>query len=144
MIDREHILPKGKRNHPALTFEVWNLSVSCKRCNMQFKGEDVSFIVNVSDDTFFKHSHNYLLIHPNFDRWEAHLHRKMEQENQSVLVIISVIGDSAKGRYTYQYFGLNRLEVDSFTDVQRGVENRAGDDSALVAAVKNVAEIYGQ
>ena len=44
MIDREHILPKSL--YKPFTFAPWNLSVSCKRCNMQFKKDCVAFVID--------------------------------------------------------------------------------------------------
>ncbi len=41
VLDIEHILPKSKFRH--FMFHTYNLSVSCKRCNMNIKREDFSF-----------------------------------------------------------------------------------------------------
>ncbi|MGZ2455642.1 HNH endonuclease [Rhizobium anhuiense] len=123
MIDREHVLPKGKAQYKLFCYEAWNLSVSCKRCNMQFKGEDDDFFTDASTDPNFHSAENYLIIHPNYDLWEDHLFREETGVNRKKLVKFMVVNDSEKGRYTYDYFELKHLEVDSF-DRAQGIEKR--------------------
>lgn len=119
MIDREHVLPKKK--YKLHTYDVWNISVSCKRCNMELKSEDDEFVVDKTSRAKIQSSENYLIVHPNFDRWEEHLYRESQQFNTKVLVKFGIVGDSAKGRYTYDYFELQNLEKDSF-DKAQGIE----------------------
>ncbi|MDO9474779.1 MAG: hypothetical protein Q7J28_17175 [Caulobacter sp.] len=116
MIDREHVLPKAK--YRPFVFEIWNLSVSCKRCNMELKRERDAFVVDKSATAPFQDSGNYRIIHPNFDEWEAHLARETIQLNRSVMTKIVVINDSTKGRYTFDFFKLQDLTKDSFDQVQ--------------------------
>lgn len=75
MTDREHILPKSKTGFRAFSYAIWNLGVACKRCNIQFKGTGVGFVVDANDPSCFQSSGNYRFIHPNFDQWNDHLIR---------------------------------------------------------------------
>lgn len=63
VIDVEHILPSSK--YKSYTFEIWNTSASCKRCNMRIKKEDTDFIVKSKAD--HQKSDFYKFAHPNFD-----------------------------------------------------------------------------
>src|SRR4051794_34366603 len=62
VIDVEHILPTSV--FKPQTFEIWNLSASCKRCNMQIKQADVTFLEEAGT---LLDSARYKLAHPNFD-----------------------------------------------------------------------------
>ena len=46
VLDIEHILPKGNQAYRRYMFEPKNLSIACKRCNMEVKKQDISFISN--------------------------------------------------------------------------------------------------
>lgn len=144
MIDREHVLPKGNPRYKLFCYEAWNLSVSCKRCNMQFKGEDDDFFTDNSATADFHDASNYLIIHPNYDEWERHLSRQMEQVNRKVLVKYAVVNNSAKGRHTYDYFELKELEINSFYQAQ-GVEDRLAPDASEAAIeTRALARAHGQ
>lgn len=112
-IDVEHILPSSK--FPDLTFEMWNLSVSCKRCNMHIKGADVNFL-DEEHSNFFSSAH-YRIIHPHFDDLEQHLIREARQRGRQRLVKYIIQPDS-KGAYSYNYFRLSELEMDSYDKAQ--------------------------
>lgn len=140
MIDREHILPKGK--YKAFTFAVWNLSISCKRCNLQYKGREDDFVVDKQPGAPFQNPGNYRIVHPNYDKWESHLDRLSVQRNASVVVKYAVVNDSEKGRYTHTFFSLHDLEINSF-DESQGLE-QATDDSAGVLAARLLAKQFGQ
>jgi hypothetical protein len=142
MIDREHVLPKAK--YKPHTFAIWNLSVSCKRCNMELKRERDAFLVDMSAAAPFEDSANYRIIHPNFDEWEAHLAREMIQLNRSVLTKIVVVGDSAKGRYTYDFFKLQDLTKDNFDQAQH--PSRISSDNLTEGALeaRELARATGQ
>lgn len=118
MTDREHILPKGDPLFRLLAYSPWNLTVACKRCNMQFKGTDQSFIVDVQDATQYQQSANYRLVHPNLDSWSAHLKVSARQEDDVVVRKYRVITGSDKGAWTYDYFALKELDLDSFDEGQ--------------------------
>lgn len=123
MIDREHILPKSK--YKAFTFEPWNLSVSCKRCNMQFKKDCIAFVIDAQAAGPGDTGANYQLVHPNFDRWEDHLLKATAQAGGDVLVKFSIRSGSPKGTYHYDYFALKELEIDTF-DRAQGIEHIVG------------------
>lgn len=142
MTDREHVLPK--RKYKAYTFEVWNLSVSCKRCNMALKGEKDGFVVDKSATAPFQDSTNYRLIHPNFDDWEKHLMREMSQINMKVVVKFTVVGDSAKGTYTHTFFKLRELETDSYDKAQGIVRTPPQSLSEGALEAKAIARDTGQ
>lgn len=144
MIDREHILPKGNVTYKSYCFAVWNLSVSCKRCNMQFKGEDDSFVVDKLDTAKFTSSSNYLFLHPNFDQWDQHLTRITHQVNAAFVVKYTLISENPKGRYTYDYFNLKHLEIDCFDAAQGVKRSSVGGMSELVAEARKIATQYGQ
>ncbi len=139
MVDREHILPKKK--YPSLTFVLSNLSVSCKRCNMEFKGDNVDFVVDPSTiEAGHGSSERYRFVHPNYDKWSVHLGRTTQQEDEFVLVKFRVKNESAKGSYTYAYFRLDQLEVDNFDQAQGGNERHQDEQE-----IRNQLEAeYGQ
>lgn len=144
MIDREHILPKGNVAYKPYSFTTWNLSISCKRCNMQLKGEDDSFVVDKINPASFTLGSNYQLLHPNFDQWDQHLCRDARQVNMKYVVKYTLISMSPKGQYTYDYFDLKGLETDSF-DAAQGVKHAAPySESESVAKARQIAAIHGQ
>lgn len=141
MTDREHILPKGDALFRLLAYSPWNLTVACKRCNIQFKGKGQTFIVDTEDATQYQHSANYRFIHPNFDRWSAHLKVSGSQEDDVVIRKYRVVEGSDKGLWTYEYFALRELDVDSFDE---GQGRAAPDRTEPGERVMELAEQYGQ
>ena len=117
VIDIEHILPKSKFERHM--FNLTNLAVSCKRCNMPRKGEDISFFTGIYDDrsTHFV-SENYKFIHPNLDNYFTHLEYLVNIVNGEMMIKYIIKNNSDKGAYTYDYFKLSDLEVDSFNKIQ--------------------------
>lgn len=117
MIDREHVMPK--RKYRQLAYAIGNISVCCKRCNMQFKGERLSF---VRDKTKIEANHmnsdEYLFIHPNYDFWFSHMTRIALQINDALFVFYKFSATDAKAAFTYDFFALNELEVESFNSAQ--------------------------
>ena len=51
VLDIEHVLPKAV--YATFMFTPFNLSVSCKRCNMEIKGNQISFLFNPAYCCFF-------------------------------------------------------------------------------------------
>jgi len=141
MTDREHILPKGQAVFKLLSFTMWNLAASCKRCNLQFKKSDDSFVLDKQDPAKFILSDNYLFIHPNFDLWEDHLCRLAVQVNTENIVLYARAA-SAKAQFTYDFFDLTGLEIDSF-DRAQGLSTIA-QASGAVAALRQIAATFGQ
>jgi hypothetical protein len=118
LVDREHVLPKSK--FKSLTYTISNLSVSCKRCNLQFKGNDLGFLRDsLSVENNHDDSEQYLFAHPNFDNLDALIERVSVQISRKVAVAFRV-SDHPKAHFTYDYFDLRGLEVSSFDDVQGG------------------------
>ncbi|WBX94490.1 HNH endonuclease [Pseudoxanthomonas mexicana] len=122
VIDVEHVLPSSE--YKPQTFLMWNLSASCKRCNMDIKKNDVSFIQGLGS---LEDSSRYKLAHPNFDNPEDHLARFVEQVGRSRIVKY-VIHTPDKGRFTYEYFKLRELETSSYDEAQGA--NRTDPDHA--------------
>lgn len=112
VIDVEHVLPSSQ--FKAQTFEIWNLSASCKRCNMYIKKADISFLDAAGS---LLDSARYKLAHPNFDDVEQHLVRLVQQAGKARIVKY-MIKTAAKGQYSYDYFRLLELETNSYDDAQ--------------------------
>lgn len=143
MIDREHILPKGNAKYKNFCFEPWNLSTSCKRCNMEIKGEDDRFVIDKLDTLKLKAGENYLFIHPNFDEWERHLTRESHQISRFLFVKYAIIENSEKGQYTFDYFKLKELEIESL-DAAQGLKSGASTPSQAVLEARAIIAAFGQ
>ncbi|TPJ13724.1 HNH endonuclease [Mesorhizobium sp. B2-7-3] len=143
MIDREHVLPKSVGAFRLLSFEIWNLGVSCKRCNMQYKKERIDFVIDQADEGARKSSHNYRLIHPNFDNYEKHFDHYMLQKNGVTLQKFTRLEGSAKAEYTYDFFNLRGLEVGSFDEAQGVAQQHQGLGKGALEA-RSLAEDFGQ
>lgn len=139
--DREHILPKGNAIFKPYCYTIWNLAAACKRCNMQFKGKKTTFLNDAVDTTKFELSDNYQFVHPNFDRFEDHIVREATQRG-TAHVIAFVIEDTAKARYTYEFFRLDELERASFDEAQ-GRQPQIADTTGTFAA-RELIEKYNQ
>ncbi len=141
MTDREHILPKGKAAYKALSYQLWNLAAACKRCNMQFKRSGDGFVVDGNDPAAYLASQNYRFVHPNFDKWTDHLTRITAQVNETIIVKIFK-SDTDKAKYTYDFFSLEELEVDSF-DAAQGLAGSAVKGKAATEFLQIAAD-FGQ
>ncbi|WP_419175839.1 HNH endonuclease [Desulfosediminicola sp.] len=131
VIDIEHILPKSLfLKH---MFTIKNLSASCKRCNMLLKKNKVDFLIKTSPipKRLFR-SKYYQFIHPNLDNYDSHLELLSVQSGRKRLIKYSVVNDSKKGSYTYDYFKLKVLELNSF-DTAQGGKKRAEIANPLIA-----------
>lgn len=117
-IDPEHVLPKGNGKFPQFTFELKNLSISCKRCNMGIKRDDTSFYIGTLNEADPFKSEHYEFIHPNLDVANDHLEILTVQYNEKLMIKYEVVGASKKGRYAYEYFELQKLELNSFDEAQ--------------------------
>lgn len=139
VLDIEHILPK--RHYKPLTFDIRNLSVACKRCNMKMKRDDRDFLrlpFNVAD---IENGQKYKFIHPNIDSRDAHLERIVLQRNAKRIVKYAVIGGSEKGRFSYEYFRLKEFEVDSFDTAQGANLTPVAELQAIASIRALVSEI---
>ncbi len=114
-IDIEHVLPKSK--FIDFMFEIFNLNISCKRCNMMIKKERIDFLVDVSTILLnAKRSDQYYFIHPNFDYYFDHMDHDVIIKNEQELVKFTP--KKAKGKYTYDFFKLTEIEVNMFDNAQ--------------------------
>jgi len=63
VIDIEHVLPKSLFRD--FMFELFNLNISCKRCNMRIKKERTDFLVDQATIAAnANQSDQYLMVHP--------------------------------------------------------------------------------
>lgn len=120
VIDREHVLPKSKAAFKMFAYEMWNLGIACKRCNMQYKKNKVDFIVDKVNKITILQSSNYRFIHPNFDSYKEHIVISSVQYDNTTVVKYTKRG-TAKGDYTYEYFNLKGLEIGSY-DIAQGAK----------------------
>jgi len=133
VLDIEHIIPQSKIKSEM--FEMMNLAVSCKRCNMRIKGEDVSFIEGEFED--FKASGNYYqsehykFIHPNIDNWDENLLYLVAQVNRRKIVYYQVFPGSAKGEYTKKYFELGKIQANTFDEAQEATSRKEPLDPVI-------------
>lgn len=142
MTDREHVLPKGMPVYKPFSYAMWNLAAACKRCNMQFKRKGDAFVVDANDPAKFQDSENYRFIHPNFDSYSEHLMRVTAQVDTRNIVMFIKTDGSEKAFYTHEFFGLDKLQVDSFDRAQGvGVESNESD---LAVQVRTLAKQFGQ
>ena len=136
-VDVEHVLPKTG-DFESEMFIMTNLSISCKRCNMEMKGEDVDFYLDDKTKDYYR-SEKYLFIHPNLDEYENHLDYVAISKNRIRIVKYRVVNNSEKGRYTYTYFELDKLEIDQL-DKSQGVVSQRISNSELHLKVSELLE----
>lgn len=120
VIDVEHILPKGKAEFKSLMFTLSNLNVACKRCNMNVKRTRVDFLTDTLSNVASDHENagKYEIIHPNLDKYFEHLFRHELAINDVRLVKYSVVADSSKGKFSYDFFRLTEFEIDALNKAQ--------------------------
>lgn len=140
--DREHVLPKSKPHYKPYSFSTWNIGVSCKRCNLEIKRADDTFVIEKSDANHYEMSENYTLVHPNFDCYESHLRRFEYGGGPMSLVIFSLKHGSDKGVAMRKYFRLGELEVDSFDQAQ-GLDQE-DVEFGIAVQVRDLAKKWGQ
>ncbi|WP_234016088.1 HNH endonuclease domain-containing protein, partial [Cronobacter dublinensis] len=140
VLDIEHIIPKSKIKSEM--FEMMNLAVSCKRCNMRIKGEDVSFIEGEFEA--FKASENYYqtdhykFIHPNIDNWNDNLVYFVAQVNRQKIVYYQVVPGSAKGEFTKRYFELGKIQANTFDEAQEATSRKEPFDPTIAEHFSNL------
>lgn len=135
VIDRDHVLPKSKDAFRHFAFSVWNIGVSCKRCNMQYKKDRVDFVVDQTDQNALMASGNYLLIHPNFDCYKDHMRFSSNQDDDITVVKYTPVPGSAKGEFTFEFFNLRELEVGNHDEAQgRSTKQDLGPVATLARA----------
>lgn len=128
VIDIEHILPKSR--YEEFMFDIHNLNISCKRCNMNIKKERHDFVVDTTTiRANYRQSDQYYFIHPNLDNFEDNINYFKVDLNGKKLTKYKALTD--KGRYSYTYFGLDRIEVNTFSEAQGIVVK---DDGGIVSS----------
>jgi hypothetical protein len=136
VIDIEHVLPKSKCDE--LMFDIVNLSVACKRCNMEIKKDRIDFVDDLQLVRIdHKNSVHYKLVHPNGDRYFDHIRRIECASDMERLVKYYII--SEKGQYTYDFFRLVELEINSFDVAQGATVDSASPEADSIRA--RLAEI---
>lgn len=136
VIDIEHILLKGQPEFIDLMFVLSNLNIACKRCNMQIKGIRTDFVTNIAEVVKdHKNSKLYKFIHPNVDKYFDHIHVYQEIDNDKKLIKYKILSDSKKGQYTFDFFRLNELEIDSINEAQ-GVDKKTELSNKIDAKIQ--------
>jgi hypothetical protein len=115
--DREHIVPKGKVK--SLTFRLFNLSISCKRCNMSYKRQKTEHIVDYSSvEQDLRNTERYRIPHPNIESYEDHLIRYSIQMGDQELVTYKRLTE--KGKYLFDFVNLRALCIAELDAAQGG------------------------
>jgi hypothetical protein len=115
--DREHIIPKGKKK--SLSFDIFNLSLACKRCNMTYKGEKTNHIVDFETiEADLRNPDRYRIPHPNIDTYEDHLVRNSVQFGAQQFTSYTLT--TPQGHFLYDFVRLDRLCVDELDIAQGG------------------------
>lgn len=142
VIDIEHVLPKSI--FPELMFELFNLSVSCKRCNMRIKGDKTDFLLDQqSVQMYLQDGQQYYFIHPNADNYFDHISYVVNilDNKKSIKYVVK---NEGKGRYTYKYFELEKLEVETLNKAQgidvQDIELSLDIPKELLAETKNLID----
>lgn len=117
--DREHIIPKESKKE--LSFDLFNLSIACKRCNMTYKNTSIDHIVNIGDAvTSLKNPGNYRIPHPNIDNYEEHIHRVyIDLGSDRNILFYKTITD--KGDFLFKFVRLDLLEIGQLDEAQKNL-----------------------
>lgn len=124
--DREHIVPKSKKKH--LSYDIFNISIACKRCNMTYKGEKTEHIVEPDTvDIDLRNEDRYRIPHPNIDTYEDHIvRRSIESEGQ---IITTYHKKTKKGSFLYKFVRLDRLCINEIDTSQGGSQSKDAIES---------------
>lgn len=116
VIDIEHVLPQDI--FPSERFTISNLNIACKRCNMEIKKADTGFITNIpAMGTNYYQTQHYQIVHPNLDNYTNHIVLKTIRRGNLVFIKY-VLKDHVKAKFTYNYFKLKDLEIDTINNAQ--------------------------
>lgn len=118
VIDIEHVLPQD--TFPTERFTITNLNIACKRCNMEIKKADTSFIVNIlaMGGNYYQPQH-YKIIHPNLEVYTDNIVVKTIRWGDLAFTKY-VLRNQIKAKFTYNYFRLKELEIDTINQAQGG------------------------
>ncbi|EJG01472.1 HNH endonuclease [Flavobacterium sp. F52] len=132
VIDIEHVLPQA--HFASERFEIQNLNVACKRCNMLIKKDDLTFLINPAIANNYYDSNHYKIIHPNLDIYSDHLILKTFRDGDSIFNKY-VVKTKDKGLFTYGYFHLEKTEVDTINNSQ-GIKGNKGLTDKIRGAIR--------
>lgn len=143
VLDIEHILPKSKFSH--CIFDLPNLAVSCKKCNMKIKGErldflngEVSELLRIDKSHLFK-KERYKFAHPNLLSVYEHLSIYSSLDGPATILHYRIFTEV--GKYTYDFFRLEEFVTESMDRVQ-GLPPPSND--SLHEQIKALErEVYG-
>lgn len=129
VLDIEHILPKSIFSH--CIFDLPNLAVSCRRCNMDVKRASVKFLngdplhlTSIDKAELFKPD-LYKFAHPNLVSVYKHIQIRQHLIGAHTILFYKVF--SPVGEYTYDFFKLKDFETDSL-DTAQGLTVPQDDD----------------
>ena len=135
VVDREHILPKTY--FPQFSYEVDNISVACKRCNMSIKKTKRDFIIwNHHTCLIGPLSINFKFIHPNIDKFSDYISVEVRQIDDSSFILYRIINSCEKSRYHYEYFDFESIMASGFNIVQGVFEDQSISD--LIVEFQNL------
>lgn len=120
VLDIEHILPKNKFSH--CIFDLSNLAVSCKKCNMKIKGERLDFLngelselLKMEKRQLFK-KERYKFAHPNLLSVYEHLSIYNTLDGPATILYYRIFTEV--GLYTYDFFRLEEFVTESMDRAQ--------------------------
>ena len=119
-IDIEHVLPKSKEDFYKYILANENLAISCRRCNFNpFKGAKIDFLTARITDENWKDPALYKFIHPRLESFEDHIVREEYQRGTMKTIHFEWTKEDAKAEYHFKYFGLEEIECDGFTNLEK-------------------------
>ena len=108
--DREHIIPKSLNKN--LSYNIFNLSVSCKRCNMSYKKNNINHVIEKREIIRkLRNPDNYNIPHPNIDNYEEHIGYFYLCVDKTELLVYRPF--TKKGEMLYEMFSLKKLEINT-------------------------------
>lgn len=137
VLDIEHVLPKSIFTH--CIFDLPNLAVSCRRCNMKIKGQRIDFLnadlrllPKIEKSQLFKKEH-YKFAHPNLVDVYKDLCVLSAQCGPKKIFSYKIL--TKVGKYTYEFFRLQELETESMNSAQGLLLPR---DESLYEAIRDL------
>ena len=98
-------------------FELFNLNISCKRCNMRIKKERTDFVADMATIAVnARQAGQYLMVHPNLDSYYANMDYLVTIRNEKKMV--KYLYKTPKGVFTYNFFELEKIEIDTLNSAQ--------------------------
>ncbi|OYQ79323.1 hypothetical protein B9T11_08795 [Wohlfahrtiimonas chitiniclastica] len=122
--DREHIVPKSHKS--ILTYNLFNLTVACKRCNMSYKNTTLahiepSVLSTIDQESNLYNKNSYLIPHPNIDKIfgkDEHIFYFRIDDGENNIVIYNPITE--KGKFLSELVNLKGLTTKNIDELQSG------------------------